>query len=248
MPILPVLDLMQGQIVRGVAGRRDDYQPIVSNLTSSAKPVDVALALHERFGFDEFYLADLDAIRDGVPNLDVYRQLQMEGFRIWVDAGIRSRSARSLKMLIIANVARVIIGLETIADPEDIGHIVRRLGVDRAVFSLDLKDGKALGAIERWHTSDPFGIARRAIESLGVRRLIVLDLARVGVGTGTGTEALCRRIKEVHPDVHLCAGGGVRGIDDVTRLMQLGVEHVLVASALHDGRIMPADVVKRAQS
>jgi phosphoribosylformimino-5-aminoimidazole carboxamide ribotide isomerase len=241
MPILPVLDLMQGQIVRGVGGKRDTYQPIVSKLVASAEPVAVALALHDRFGFDEFYLADLDAIRDGIPNLEVYQQLQMEGFRLWVDAGVRSRSARTLKMLIIANVARVILGLETIADPDDIGHIVRRLGADRAVFSLDLKEGKALGAIERWHTSDPFGIARRAIESYGVRRLIVLDLAHVGVGNGIGTEALCRRIKEVHPEVHLCAGGGVRGSADVARLTQLGVDHVLVASALHDGQIVPAD-------
>jgi phosphoribosylformimino-5-aminoimidazole carboxamide ribotide isomerase len=237
MPILPVLDLMQGQIVRGVAGRRDEYRPIVSDLVRSAEPVAVALALQQRFGFDEFYLADLDAIKDGDPNLEVYRELQMEGFRLWVDAGLRSRHSRALKMLIIADVTRIIIGLETIDDPEDMSHIVRRLGADRAVFSLDLKDGKPLGRLAHWQTEDPFAIARRAIEDMGVRRLIVLDLARVGAGTGAGTEDLCARIKQAFPEVSLTAGGGVRSIEDVTRLYRLGVEHVLVASALHDGRI-----------
>ena len=66
MGILPVLDLKQGLVVHGVAGRRDEYQPIVSRLTNSARPLDVAKALREHFGFDQLYLADLDAIR-GLP-------------------------------------------------------------------------------------------------------------------------------------------------------------------------------------
>jgi phosphoribosylformimino-5-aminoimidazole carboxamide ribotide isomerase len=242
MPILPVLDLMQGQIVRGVAGRRAEYRPIESGLVRSTDPVAVALALQKQFGFDEFYLADLDAIKDGEPNLAVYRELQMEGFRLWVDAGLRGRHSTALKMLIIANVSRIIIGLETIDDPDDMSHIVHRLGADRAVFSLDLKEGKPLCRSANWHTDDPFAIARRAIEGMGLRRLIVLDLARVGVATGAGTEELCARIKQAYPDVMLIAGGGVRNIDDVKRLRGLGVEHILVASALHDGRIAPADM------
>ncbi len=239
MPILPVLDLMQGKIVRGVAGQRDEYRPIASKLVRSAAPVAVALALQQQFGFDEFYLADLDAIQDGDPSLSVYRELQMEGFRLWVDAGLRSRNSRALKMLIIANVTRIIIGLETIDDPDDMSHIVHRLGADRAVFSLDLKEGKPLGRLAHWQTDDPFAIARRAIEGMGIRRMIVLDLARVGVGGGAGTEELCARIKKAYPEVSMIAGGGVRNIDDVKRLNALGVEHVLVASALHDGRISP---------
>jgi phosphoribosylformimino-5-aminoimidazole carboxamide ribotide isomerase len=146
-------------------------------------------------------------------------------------------------MLIIANVMRIVIGLETIDDPDDMTHIVHRLGANRAVFSLDLKAGRPLGRLAHWQTDDPFEIAQRAIDGMGVRRLIVLDLARVGVGSGAGTEELCGRIKEVYPHVHLVAGGGVRGINDVKRLNRLGVEHVLVSSALHDGRITPKDLV-----
>ena len=79
-------------------------------------------------------------------------------------------------------------------------------------------------------------IAAKALES-GVRRLIVLDLADVGVGAGVGTGDLCRRLKNAYPHLQLTAGGGVRNIDDVRRLESCGVDYVLVASALHDGRI-----------
>ena len=47
--IIPVIDLMNGLAVRGVAGRRDQYRPIISQLTPSAKLLDVAAALVERF-------------------------------------------------------------------------------------------------------------------------------------------------------------------------------------------------------
>ena len=58
-----------------------------------------------------------------------------------------------------------------------------------------------------------------------------------GVSGGIGTEELCARLKRTYPEVQITAGGGVRGIDDVRRLVEIGVDRVLVASALHDGRI-----------
>jgi phosphoribosylformimino-5-aminoimidazole carboxamide ribotide isomerase len=78
--------------------------------------------------------------------------------------------------------------------------------------------------------------------ALGVRRVLILDLARVGVGEGTGTEALCARVTATFPHVEVSAGGGVRGIDELHRLHQSGVQNVLVASALHDGRLTAEDV------
>ena len=70
-----------------------------------------------------------------------------------------------------------------------------------------------------------------------MRGLLVLDLARVGEGAGTGTEELCARLARTFPGVAISAGGGVRGVEDLERLRLCGVEAVLVASALHDGRL-----------
>jgi phosphoribosylformimino-5-aminoimidazole carboxamide ribotide isomerase len=103
------------------------------------------------------------------------------------------------------------------------------------VFSLDLKNGQPLAA-ETWSDMEPSKIAARAI-ALGVRRVLVLDLARVGTNAGPGTEAFCKQLKECFPDVELLAGGGVRGREDLDRLRACSVDGVLVASALHDGRL-----------
>ena len=235
MSILPVLDLMQGQIVRGIAGRREEYRPIVSQLTASAEPLAIARAFRDQFGFTELYLADLDAIEHGFVDVETYRRLHGDGFRLWIDAGLRWADDEATSMLIDQKGSSLVIGLESVEGPTELERLVERIGPERAVFSLDLKNGQPLGRRELW-PADSWEIAERALAT-NVRRLIVLDLAQVGVGQGVGTEDLCRRLKKAHPHLQLTAGGGVRGIDDVRRLEQIGVDYVLVASALHDGRI-----------
>ena len=245
MPIMPVLDLMQGQIVRGVAGRREEYRPIISKLCDSAEPLAVAEAMRDHFGFSEFYLADLDGIQHAQPAFDIHDRLQQAGFRLWIDAGIRTAEDPALQTLIDRGVPGIIVGLESVRGPVELLRIVQRAGGGRLVFSLDMKAGAPLGRADLWRTDDPLAIAGHAV-TLGVRRLIVLDLARVGVGEGVGTEEICDGLKRAHPAVEITAGGGVRRIEDVKRLIDIGVSYVLVASALHDGRIARSDVGENA--
>jgi phosphoribosylformimino-5-aminoimidazole carboxamide ribotide isomerase len=240
-PILPVLDLMHRQIVRGIAGQRDEYRPIVSQWVDNAEPLAVARALRAQFGFDEFYLADLDAIRTGQPASDIYEQLKQDGFRLWIDSGLRTARDDAFAALQATNATSIVVGLESITGPNELQQMAEQAGVGRTVFSLDLKAGEPLGPLDDWPGRRAIDIVQHAIEALGVRRVIVLDLANVGVGNGVGTEALCIEVKRAWPQVELTAGGGVRGIDDVKRLVDLGVDRVLVASALHDGRI-PRDL------
>jgi phosphoribosylformimino-5-aminoimidazole carboxamide ribotide isomerase len=240
--ILPVLDLLHGQIVRGIAGRRDEYRPIVSTLVDSAEPLAIAKAFREHFNFEEFYLADLDAIQSGRPAFDIYKRLYEERFSLWIDAGIRTSRDATLSSLIEIDVAGIIVGLESVEGPQELRQIVQRAGVQRTVFSLDLKSGQPMGHADHWLKNDPWSIAEHAIAEIGIRRLIVLDLANVGVGEGVSTEDLCMRLKRTYPEVQITTGGGVRGIDDVRRLKAIGVDCVLVASALHDGHITPAEV------
>lgn len=231
MRIVGVLDLMGGVVVRGVAGRRELYRPIVSNLCDSSKPAEVARALVETFGLRELYLADLDAIAGAEPAWAVYDAVRQSGASLWIDAGVRAVEDG----VRFAEVGTVVAGLETVAGLDVVERLASRLG-DRLVFSLDLRCGAPLA----WG-ADAEGIACSAVEC-GVRRLLVLDLARVGVGQGTGTEELCARLAAAHPGVEISAGGGVRGRADLERLSACGVSAALVASALHDGRLTRDDV------
>lgn len=237
MRIIPVLDLMNGRIVRGVGGRRDAYRPVASVLTPSSDPVAVAEALRAWFGSDTFYLADLDAVQGlGSPRVDIYAALLRLRIRLWVDAGLRD--AGDAAPLVTAGVHGIVAGLETLRGPETLAELMRTRGRDSILFSLDLKDGRPLGDLSRWRQPDALGIARQAVE-LNVPRILLLDLGRVGRGGGTGTEGLCASLLAEFPALEVWAGGGVRGPEDLRRLCRAGIHSVLVASALHDGRVRP---------
>jgi phosphoribosylformimino-5-aminoimidazole carboxamide ribotide isomerase len=231
---------MHGLVVRGIAGQRDQYRPIVSTLTNSAQPLDVANALHDRFGFDDLYVADLDAIGGASPAFAILDEIAAARFSLWVDIGIRT--ANNVSPFAARSSMSAVVGLETVQGPDVLKEICARL-TPRVVFSLDLKNGQPLGDLAAWGTSDPLAIAQHAIAA-GVGRLLVLDLAHVGVGAGTGTDGLCKRLRREHPQLEIATGGGVRGPDDVRRLHAAGVDYVLVASALHDGRLTPEAVAE----
>ncbi len=235
--VLPVLDLLGGVVVRGVAGRRDEYLPLKSRLTTSTAPLDVARALRSEFGFQRLYVADLDAIVHRRPNWDVARQLVESGFRLLVDAGVETvedvRSWRSLG-------CEVILGLESSRSPTDLTAMVAEC--ESVTFSLDLQNGVSMLAktATGW-SRHPNEIVRQVI-ACGVSKLIVLDLADVGMGSGARTGSLCRSILTEFPNIHLTSGGGVRSRADLNEWRASGVQQVLVASALHDGRLMPNDL------
>ena len=239
MQVIPVLDVQDGQVVQGLAGERERYRPIVSRLCASAEPLQVARAFREHFGFELLYLADLDAIVSGQPAPNLYRDLQDNGFRLMVDAGLRR--ACEGEVLLDAGVQTLVVGLETIFSPKELAGVVRQAGADRVLFSLDLKGGRPLANPATWPPEDPGAILDRAVEA-GVRRVLLLDLARVGGGAGIGTERLARQALAHSADLQVVVGGGVSGPQDLHQLKRLAVHGVLVASALHDGRLTADDL------
>ncbi|MBS0204078.1 MAG: hisA/hisF family protein [Planctomycetes bacterium] len=240
MEVLPVLDLLNGVVVRGVAGRRSEYRPLQTRLTTSIQPLDVAWALRAEYGFQQFYVADLDAILHDRPNWGLYRQLIDDGCQLRIDAGVNSAD-QSLAIQHCG--AEPIIGLESCPGPDMLSKIVSGCH-GSLTFSLDLKAGCPLLPVggAGW-CLEPLQIVRQ-VRECGVTRLIVLDLADVGTSNGGQTEDLCRSILKSSPEIQLTCGGGVRGVDDLRRLRLTGAASVLVASALHDGRLSPQDVAR----
>jgi phosphoribosylformimino-5-aminoimidazole carboxamide ribotide isomerase len=234
---------MGGQVVRGVAGKRSEYRPVQSLITPTAQPSDVAAALAERFGFEEAYVADLDAIAGGEPDWNSYEVISTAGLKIWLDAGIGDISrARRLLEHDRADLARLIVGLESVSGPDVVTELVALCGAERLVFSLDLKAGVPLTSAVAWHGWPPEEIAAAAVVDSGITSMILLDLAQVGMYSGTGTESLCRALREQYPHLQLIGGGGVRSREDFARHAAAGFDRVLVASALHDGRLTRDDL------
>lgn len=233
MRIIPVIDLRAGEAVHGTGGDRSRYAPVESAIT----PVHGdALALAQAYAAvlrtSEIYVADLDAIGGGAVQYAMLERLSRIA-RSWIDAGVRSEGDACL--LIDAGADRVVVGLETLPGFEILQAIVRRLGADRVVFSLDLRSGVPLVHAEALGAMTPRELARRAVDA-GAETVIVLDLARVGNSEGADDEMM-REMRAAMPGVDLIAGGGVRHGEDLDRLAAAGADGALVATAVHRGVI-----------
>jgi phosphoribosylformimino-5-aminoimidazole carboxamide ribotide isomerase len=245
MRVIPVIDLMNGQVVRGIAGRRSEYRPIESRIAANAQPATVARAFVEQFGFDTAYVADLDAIVNQRPSEEAWKTIVDAGLKIWLDAGVGTRAAAvelNQRLCRLAIEATIIVGLESLVAPAIVAELLDVLGAANIVLSLDLRQGKPITRIVPWQNNQPIEIARWLIDA-GIERLIVLDLADVGTASGTGTLTLCREIHRQWPHIDLTAGGGIRGIDDLRALANAGCAAALVASALHDERLKLHDII-----
>ena len=240
MRIITVLDLLDSQVVRGVAGKRDQYRPLQSRLVQGSDPLAVAKAIYSEFGLAELYVADLDAILYRRPNRAILKTLAEARFCLLVDAGIRR--CEDADELADLGVQSIVTGLETLESPRELAALVAKRDPSDVVFSLDLRDGKPLTTSSVW-PGDPLKIARSAYDA-GCRELIVLDIACVGTARGVPTLALCDKIRSALPSVKLITGGGVRSGDDLKTLRRAGIDGVLIASALHDGSITNADLAQ----
>ena len=237
MKVIPVIDILNGVVVHAVRGKRREYQPLQSNLCKSVEPLEVAKAF-KKLGFSELYIADLDAITRGSVNFQVLKRIVDEtGLKLMVDAGVAD--LETAKKLLDCGVSKVVIGTETLQSKSFVGEAVRLFGSDRVIVSLDLKGDKVLVKLGFAGCKNPMCLLRE-FKEMGVSGVIVLDLARVGSGEGVNVDFLKKVLEDISIDVYV--GGGVRDIKDLVELKNLGVSGVLVATALHSGKISMDDL------
>jgi phosphoribosylformimino-5-aminoimidazole carboxamide ribotide isomerase len=250
MRILGVIDLLDGRAVHARGGERQRYAPVASVAGD-------AVLLAQRYleaGVSDLYVADLNAIlgldrRDRL--VDAIADL---GAPMWLDAGVTTPEAARGCLSLGAD--HVVVGLETLRSFDDLSAICEAVEGERVAFSLDLRNGepidsgaggagKARGAGGEQY-SEALAIVGQSVEA-GVSAILVLDLARVGTGSGIDVPFLAR-VRATAPRVTLIAGGGIRGARDVALLAEAGCDGALVATAFHEGSLGAAEIRQLTQA
>lgn len=245
MRVIGVIDLAGGMAVHARQGIRAAYRPVsvAAGCPIHGDAVTLAQTYVGGLGITELYVADLDAIADAAHEGPSTRHATtlarlVSLAPLWLDAGISTPhgARRALEL----GSTRAIVGLETLQSLDALAAICETAGPGRVAFSIDLHDGVPISPRLTRGARDVTEIASYAVGA-GAGALIVIDLARVGSGTGLDL-ALLEAVRKAAPDTILIAGGGVRGLDDVKSLAGAGCDGALVATALHDGSLGPEDV------
>lgn len=227
MDVIPVIDFLGGQVVHARKGDRDAYRPIVTPLARTSDAVDVVAGLLGLHPFATLYVADLDAILRRGDNFAALRRLRaaFPALRLWIDNG--AADATACAAILDAGLGAPVLGSES---QRDGALIAAHQNSDRVVLSLDFRNEQFLG---------PDGLLEAPETWPG--RVVVMTLARVGGEAGPDFDRL-RAVRRIAGGRAVYAAGGVRDARDLAELETLGCAGVLVASALHDGRLSAADL------
>lgn len=223
MNIIPVLDLMNGQVIHAKHGNRHEYLPIKSVLTDSSEPLAVVHALLTLYPFKQLYIADINAIEKTGSHQKIIFEIanQFPQLEIWLDAGFDNEV--SMKSFTSSNISPVL-GSESLNSIQQY-RALSSASSSFAILSLDYRGDEFHGAQE--FLDDV---------SLWPRRLIVMTLDKVGSNTGPDLTKLAS-IKQQSKQSNIYAAGGIRDTADLEELKTLGIDGALIASALHNGTL-----------
>lgn len=240
MIIFPAIDLKDGVCVRLKKGVMADATVFNTDPAAQAR----AFAGQ---GFEWLHCVDLNGAFAGhSANAEAIRNIRAAiDLPIQLGGGIRDMAA--VEGWLQAGITRVILGTAALTNPAFVKEAARAYPA-RIVVGADAKGGKI--ATEGWAAVSeltPIDLGRR-FEDAGVAAILFTDIDGDGLLQGvnvTATAALAAALT-----IPVIASGGVGSIADIDALKaanQPNIEGVVVGRALYDGRIDPAEALKRAR-
>ena len=216
-----------------VAGGR-----LVSVSSGGVRPVDAfggsPLAAAEAFvsmGAVWIHVVDVNRANGGEQDIDLVRAIAALGAGVQASGGIETGPAA--RATLDAGATRVVLGSPMLARRNELAELVTSLG-DAAVVGIE-----AAGPVIRPRSVGPELPLSHTLEWLsasGAERYLYTGVARVGRLGGPDTEGIRAAARTLAGPV--LAAGGIRGIEDVLALRELGpdvVDGAVVGRALYEG-------------
>ena len=231
--IIPVIDILNFRAVHAKKGERAKYKSLKSYLFQSSNPIEIIQILKNRFGFNEFYIADLDSIVRKKPNFEILNEILVKtNVDIILDPGIVDQE--DIYKFSNYKIKSLILGLETIKNIEVIDQSLQILDQNKVIISIDMYNGKILSNAKKIRAQDPISLIKK-IELSGIPNVILLDLFRVGQKIG-GIPPLYADIKKKFTG-NVLVGGGIKNYGDILDYKEQNFAGILIATALYDGSI-----------
>jgi phosphoribosylformimino-5-aminoimidazole carboxamide ribotide isomerase len=239
MKIIPAIDIKDGLCVRLLKG---DFDKTTEYSNDPA-------AMGRRFSslaVEDLHIVDLDGARSGTQKNDaiVARIASETGLCVQLGGGIRSRKA--VAHWLANGVTRCVVGSLAINEPGRVKEWITEFGGESIVLALDVKVDAAGTPVLTAHgwTEDSdisfWGCIDSYIDA-GAIHVLCTDVSRDGAMTGPNF-MLYGELLQRYPKLQLQASGGVRNIDDLEMLREIGLPTAITGRALLDGEITASEI------
>jgi phosphoribosylformimino-5-aminoimidazole carboxamide ribotide isomerase len=237
MQVIPAIDLRDNACVQLVGGSYADERVRIAN------PVAV-VEQWTNAGFRRMHLVDLDAATGRGSNRETVRAILSAGAtssrsRVQCGGGVRDLDA--IAELLAAGASEVVVGTRAIEDRDWLEDAVSRYP-KRIVVAADARSRSVV--THGWSEADSRNVIDFVDEICGLPLAAILVTAVEREGRMEGPDLTLMRELVVRSSIPLQASGGVRGIEDLRALSELGISGAVVGMALYTGALDPQTTIE----
>lgn len=228
--VIPSIAIRKGKVVKM---RKGDP---ASEKAYDENPLDLAKRFEDH-GIEVVHLVDLDGAEKGTPkNIHVVEAIAgYTDLKIDVTGGISTDG--DIAKAYEAGADYITASSIAITDPELFASWIVSYGREKITLGADVTDiqSKEL-AFRGWQTKAHKGLYEHVayFYNRGLKYVKTTDISRDGVLEGPAFDFYADMIK-TFPEICILASGGVRGVDDIQRLNDMGVFAVIFGKAYYEG-------------
>ncbi|MDH3419817.1 MAG: 1-(5-phosphoribosyl)-5-[(5-phosphoribosylamino)methylideneamino]imidazole-4-carboxamide isomerase [Gammaproteobacteria bacterium] len=238
MLLIPAIDIRKGRCVRLFQG---DF---AQETRYDVDAVELA-ASYAAQGAPWLHVVDLDGAERGSPvSLPlVQRIVTGANLSVQLGGGIRTESDLETALRVVQ---RVVIGSLAVKEPETVARWLDTYGGEHLTLALDVRldhGGVPRLTTHGWTEASQMSLweAIERYAPAGLKHILCTDVARDGALTGPNVD-LYAQIKARAPQIALQASGGVRGVADLERLAEIGIDAAISGKALLEGRLTAKEI------
>jgi len=232
--IIPSISIIDGKLTRLKQG---DYS---QETIYKDSPVDIAKQF-EDYGIKKIHIVDLDGARRGQPvNYHILESIAgYTDLKIDFSGGIRTDG--DINKAYEHGATSVTASSIAINKRELFSSWMMSFGREKITLGADTKDGKI--TIRGWQQVSNTDLYEH-IEYFymrGIKYVKCSDVHKDGILEGPNFK-LYQDLVERFPNIHFLASGGVRSVDDIKKLEDIGLKGVIFGRAYYEGNLSLKDM------
>ena len=236
MIIIPAIDIIDGKCVRleqGVYSAKTIY---------NENPLEVAKQFEDS-GIKHLHLVDLDGAKQGkIINWKVLERIA-NNTNLIIDFGGGIKTDEDVRTVFNSGANQLTAGSIAVKDRTRVKAWIKEFGSEKIILGADVK--KEMIAISGWQETSELNLFDflEDYTNSGIKYSICTDISKDGMLIGSSVD-LYKKISLKFPKLNLVASGGVKDIEEVKLLNEMGMYGAIIGKAIYENRISLKELEK----